>query len=66
MIYQAKIYTGIADGGVTDFAGVVIVCAENSGAAYDKAMAHWCDLIKNSANVYIIIVNLLEAEVIIT
>jgi len=46
MIYHIKIYTGSADGGVTDLAGAVLVFADNESEAYDKAKSHWHDFIK--------------------
>jgi len=46
MIYQIKLYTGSADGGVTDYAGSVLVIADSEPVAYGKAQAHWYDRIK--------------------
>lgn len=46
MIYQIKLYLGSRDGGVTEYAGAVLVVADSEPVAHGKAQAHWYDLIK--------------------
>lgn len=65
MIYQAKIYTAAPDGGVTQFSGSALVLSDSRSKAYDKAMEHWHDFIKAEGNVYVLLLDEIDAEVII-
>jgi hypothetical protein len=67
MIYQIKLYFGSRDGGVTDYAGSVLVIADSEPVAHGKAQAHWYDLIKAQGSGGVAMqATLIDAEAILT